>query len=134
MGEYITAKQVEQIEDAAIFGTKEYHEKLEELTGITAMPYTGYSYYDAAGNYIGDSSDSGLSDLLKAAYIEVKDEAPEIPAAKGRWIIIDDDYLWDPDIDDECYVVLECECPVCGKRTKEDAPEKCPHCGVMLEL
>jgi hypothetical protein len=74
MGKYITSKQVEQIEDATIFGTKEYHKKLEELTGIKAMPYTGYSYYDAAGDYIGDSADSGLSDLLKAAYIEVKDD------------------------------------------------------------
>ena len=70
----ITRKQLEQIEDAAIFGTKEYNKKLEEITGITAMPYTGYSYYDSAGNYVGDSCDSSLSDLLSAAYIEVIDD------------------------------------------------------------
>lgn len=69
----ITRKQLEEIKDAAIFGTKDYHKKLEEITGITAMPYTGYSYYDSAGNYVGDSGDSSLSDLLRAAYIEVVD-------------------------------------------------------------
>ena len=75
MGKYITAKQVEQIEDVRFCcGTEEYNKVLEELTGIKAMPYTAYSYYDAAGNFIGDSADSGLSDLLKAAYIEVKDD------------------------------------------------------------
>jgi hypothetical protein len=70
----ITRKQLEQIKDAAIFGTKEYHKKLEEITGITAMSYTGYLYQDVYGNYVGDSGESSLSDLLSAAYIEVIDD------------------------------------------------------------
>ena len=74
MTEKITAEQLREIEDAVIFGTKEYHKRLEEYTGIKAMPYTGYSYYDSAGNYIGDSADSGVMDLLRAAYIEVEKE------------------------------------------------------------
>lgn len=51
----------------------------------------------------------------------------------GHWIIIDDDYTWDDDADDETYVVLECECSVCGKRTKEDRPDECPNCGAKME-
>lgn len=70
----ITKSQLSEIEDAAIFGTKEFHKKLEEITGITASPYTGYSYYDAAGNYIGDSSNFDICDLLNGAYIEVTDD------------------------------------------------------------
>ena len=72
MAEKITKAQFEQLEEAqSILSTSEYHEVLQELTGIEARPYTGYAYYDIAGNYVGDSADCDLYDLLKAAYVEV---------------------------------------------------------------
>lgn len=72
MPESISKEELSYIEDAAIEGIDEYHKRLEEHTGIKARPYTGYSYYDAAGNYIGDSSNSSTLDLLDAAYIRVE--------------------------------------------------------------
>lgn len=67
----ITKTQLYEIEETAIMGLQEYNKKLEEVTGIVAKPYTGYSYYDCDGNYIGDSFTSDTTDLLKNAYIEV---------------------------------------------------------------
>ena len=75
MSRQITRKQLEEIEDARFCcGAKEYNEVLEEITGITAAPYTAYSYYDSDLNYIGDSENSTLDDLMKCAGIEVIDE------------------------------------------------------------
>lgn len=51
-----------------------------------------------------------------------------------KWIVVDDDYVWDAEDGDEYYVVLECECPVCHKRTIEDRPEICPNCGTRVEI
>ena len=70
----ITKSQLQEIEDARYASPELYHEALFEITGITAVPYTGYQYYDAAENYIGDDFDSDTHDLLKMAYIEVIDD------------------------------------------------------------
>ena len=70
----ISKSQFLEIREAYVFGTEKFHKKLEEITGITARPYTAFLYYDSAENYIGDSENSYLYDLLKAAYIEVIDE------------------------------------------------------------
>ena len=58
---------------------------------------------------------------------------PESLRPKGTWIVIDDDYTWDEVIDDEQYVVLECECPFCGERIKKDRPNYCDNCGARME-
>ena len=50
-----------------------FHRMLEDMTGIKAQRYIGYSYYDSYGDYIGDSNDSTLRDLLNNAYIEIED-------------------------------------------------------------
>ena len=50
---------------------KDFHGLLEQITGITAKHYTGYSYYDSSGDYIGDSNDFSLRDLLNSAHIEI---------------------------------------------------------------
>lgn len=73
MDEYITKEQLLELEESPIFGIEHFHKLLEEYTGIVAKSYTAYSYYDNAGNYIGDGENSSLFDLLKAAYVEVRD-------------------------------------------------------------
>lgn len=73
MANTITKEQYERLEAAESFDIEEYHELLKEYAGIVAKPYTGYSYYDDAENYIGDSGCDDVSDLLKCAYIEVTD-------------------------------------------------------------
>ena len=72
MAEYITKDQYRKIEDASLYGATEFHNLLEKYTGIKAKPYTAYLYYDECGNFIGDSDDSTLEQLLEAAYVEVE--------------------------------------------------------------
>lgn len=71
MAEYITEQQRQELEDSTAYGMNEFHRLLEEYTGIEARPYRAYQYFDNCGNYIGDSHNSGLSDLLEAAYVKV---------------------------------------------------------------
>lgn len=48
--------------------------KLQRLTGITARPYTNYNLYDKNGDYLTDSSDLELYDLLMQAGIGIRKE------------------------------------------------------------
>lgn len=74
MASFITKKQYDEIANASFcFGRNEFNELLEKYTGVEARPYTAYQYYDVAGNYIGDSNEDDLDNLLRAAYVEVKD-------------------------------------------------------------
>lgn len=68
----ITREQLEELSDAFDFGTpSEFHEILEEYTSIVAKPYTAYQYFNEFGDYVGDSNDFELLDLLQNARIEV---------------------------------------------------------------
>nr|DAJ06020.1 MAG TPA: hypothetical protein [Caudoviricetes sp.] len=74
MAKFITKSQYEELEDINMCcGEIEFNKLLEEYTGIVARPYTAYSYYCADGNYIGDSGENYLDELLQAAYVEVRD-------------------------------------------------------------
>lgn len=74
MAKFITKAQYEELEDINMCcGEEEFNKLLEEYAGIEARPYTSYSYYDAAGDYIGDNNENDLDDLLRAAYVEVRD-------------------------------------------------------------
>lgn len=66
----ITIKQYDELY-AERFNTKEFNNLLEEYTGIIAKPYTSYQYFDEAGNYIGDSDNYSVQELLKNAYIKI---------------------------------------------------------------
>lgn len=73
MANFITRAQYDELSNAAFLdGHDGFHDLLEKYAGIEARPYTAYQYYDAAGNYVGDSNESGLDELLQAAYVEVQ--------------------------------------------------------------
>ncbi len=74
MTKTITKKQLEEIEEAYSFDRKEAFELLEKYTGIKGKPYTNWAFYDDADNYIGDSDNYSIRDLLDSAYISVVDE------------------------------------------------------------
>lgn len=75
MAEYITREQYNDIKSTVLLGGRlGFNARLQKHTGIVARPYTAYSYYDAAENYLGDSNDTDLDGLLQAAYMEVKDD------------------------------------------------------------
>ncbi len=46
----------------------------EELTGIVVKQYTGYQFFDAAGNYLGDDNWNDIREILKEAGIEVTED------------------------------------------------------------
>ena len=70
---FITQEQFEELEEARVRGTEEFHGLLEDYTGIVAKPYTEFYYYDSCGNYLGDSMDYTTRELLDSAYIKVKE-------------------------------------------------------------
>ena len=74
MVDKISKEQYEELCESKFWdGKEDFHEMLEQITGITAKRYTGYSYYDSHGNYIGDSDDVSVRDLLNNAYIDIKE-------------------------------------------------------------
>lgn len=74
MVKYITSRQKDELLKAMSNDMQEYHRLLEEYTGIKARPYTAYTYYDAWGNYLGDSELECLSEILDEACIEIAEE------------------------------------------------------------
>jgi hypothetical protein len=74
MVDKITREQLEELCESEVWDSKEeFNKLLEQTTGIVANSYTGYFYYDSAGNYVGDSDYDCVEDLLRNAYIEIED-------------------------------------------------------------
>ena len=72
---FITQKQFEELEDVRIHGSQqEFNELLEKYTDIKAHLFASYIYADCADNYVGDSENFDLRDLLTNAYIEVRSD------------------------------------------------------------
>ena len=69
----ITQDQLEELEDTLFIDRIDFNELLEEYTGIVAKPYTAFVYYDSVGNWVGDSDNYDVRDILKNAYITVKE-------------------------------------------------------------
>lgn len=71
MAKTITKEQLEEIEEAYAYSRADCFALLEKHAGIVAKPYTAYSFYDEADNYVGDSNDYNIRDLLESAYVKV---------------------------------------------------------------
>jgi hypothetical protein len=68
----ITKEQLEEIEDAMFLHDRETaYALLEEYAGIEARPYTAWAFYDEADNYVGNSDNDSIQDLLDSAYITI---------------------------------------------------------------
>lgn len=75
MARTITREQLKEIEEAYSYEDRETaYALLEEYAGIEAKPYTAWDFYDASGNYLGDSVNYSFKDLLENAYIDVVEE------------------------------------------------------------
>ena len=70
----ITNDQLDELEEMLSIGDrKSFNELLEEYTGIEAKRYTAYQYYDCAGNYVGDSDNYDVREILENAYIKIEE-------------------------------------------------------------
>lgn len=74
MAKYITEAQQEKLELAVLLDDEEYRKLLREYMGIKARAYTAYNYYDENGDFIGNSEDYDLGQLMEAAGVEVRDD------------------------------------------------------------
>lgn len=72
----ISQKKFDELNDYLEYdGVDEaFFSKLHEATGITASPYTSYNLYDEDDNYLCDSCDIDLYDLLMQAGIGIRRE------------------------------------------------------------
>ena len=74
MAKYITEAQQEKLELAVLLDDEKYRKLLREYMGIEARAYTAYNYYDENGDFIGNSEDYDLGQLMEAAGVEVRDD------------------------------------------------------------
>ena len=78
MNRVITKAQLKEIEEASFWGDRtDAYALLKEYTGIEAKPYTAWNFYDEHGNYVGDSDNYSIRDLIENAYIDVVDESED---------------------------------------------------------
>ena len=69
----ITLEQLEELKETLFVDRIDFNALLEEYTGIVAKPYTAFVYYDSCGNWVGDSDNYDVRDILENAYITVKE-------------------------------------------------------------
>lgn len=70
----ITKEQYEELLESHYCDSKEdFHKLLEKYTDIVAHPFVSYIYADCGDNYVGDSENFDLRDILRNAYIEIGD-------------------------------------------------------------
>lgn len=74
MAKYVTKAQQENLELAELLDDEEYRKLLSEYMGIEARAYTAYNYYDENGDFIGNSEDYDLGQLMEAAGVEVRND------------------------------------------------------------
>lgn len=113
----ITKEQYEELREASGWDREEFHRLLNKYCGIETRAYTGFSFYDSAGNYIGDSNDYDIKSLLDSAYIHVVEE--ETPH-RGRWEPM------------RAYP-SEFVCSECGELWPDAKAAECPGCHAQME-
>ena len=69
----ITRGQLEELEETLSIDRRDFNDLLEEYAGIVAKPYTAFVYYDSADNWVGDSDNYDVRDILENAYIIIKE-------------------------------------------------------------
>lgn len=69
----ITKEQLKELEETLSVDRRDFNDLLEEYTGIVAKPYIGFVYYDSADNWVGDSDNYDVREILENAYITVRE-------------------------------------------------------------
>ena len=72
MAKFITKSQMEELEDACTFGIAGANNLLKKYAGIQARAYTAYNYYDEYDNFLANSDETDIYELLEMAGVEVR--------------------------------------------------------------
>ncbi len=67
----ITQNQMDELKYCLVSRKERFPALLEEYTGIIAKPYIAFQYFSPADNYISDSDNCSLEDLMEEVEIEV---------------------------------------------------------------
>lgn len=68
----ITNEEFENLSEILIWDEESFAEALEEHTGLQAKPARMFLVFDSAGNYVGNTHNDTLYDILRRAGIEVE--------------------------------------------------------------
>lgn len=71
MADKITQEQMDELKYCLVSRKDKFPALLEEYTGIIAKPYIAFQYFDQHENYICDSDNCSLEDLMEEEEIEV---------------------------------------------------------------
>ena len=71
----ITQEQMDELKYCLVSRKDKFPALLEEYTGIIAKPYIAFQYFDQHENYICDSDDCSLENLVEEVEIEVVADA-----------------------------------------------------------
>lgn len=72
MAKFISKSQMEELEDARTFGIEGANKLLKKYAGIQARAYTAYNYYDENDNFLANSDETDIYELLEMAGVEVR--------------------------------------------------------------
>ena len=70
-GSKLTQQEVEDLSEVLIWDEDSFPEILEEYTGLQAKPARMFLVFDQAGDYVGNTHNDALSDILRRAGIEM---------------------------------------------------------------
>lgn len=70
----ITKSQAEKLDFAFSWDEESFPYLLEDYTGLKAKEVTMFQIFDGGDNYIGDTHNCTLSEILRKAEIEVVDD------------------------------------------------------------
>ena len=68
----ISEEEFDYLNDLYHSDIKKFNEVMLSMLDIEAKPAIIYDYYDLYGNYLGNTNDSSLHDILSSAYIKVR--------------------------------------------------------------
>lgn len=72
MAKFISKSQMEALKDACTLGIEGANKLLKKYAGIQARAYTAYNYYDEYDNFLANSDETDIYELLEMAGVEVR--------------------------------------------------------------
>ena len=70
-GVKLTKQEADDLSEVLTWDEDSFPEILEEHTGLQAKPARMFLVFDAAGDYVGNTQDDTVNDILRKAGIEV---------------------------------------------------------------
>ena len=70
----LTSQEADDLSEVLTWDEESFPEILEEYTGLQAKPARMFLVFDQAGDYVGNTHNDMISDILRRAGIEVTED------------------------------------------------------------